>query len=255
MLDSRRSVAILLSSLLSMYTQSSFASLAACLFDWNLYRPMLALNLGPDFVKVGRAQTLTLLPPFQNHYTSANASANVVDGGIFLGLERLITDELYADFGISGYADGQLTPKGDVWQFGLPEFSDLYYSYHIQHSRVMFTNKLLVSSLSFEGIHPYFSWEIGAAFNRASGYQETSLVDMAVPTAPFANHNQISFTWGVGVGLDYDINRHVRVGVGYQYADLGSASLGLTTAETTTETLVLSNLYTNQVRAQLTLLF
>lgn len=50
------------------------------------------------------------------------------------------------------------------------------------------------------------------------------------------------------------INSHMRIGVGYQFADLGSASLGPTLDATTTETLVLSHLYTNQLRFQLTYL-
>ena len=71
---------------------------------------------------------------------------------------------------------------------------------------------------------------------------------------PFANHNQSAFAWGLGVGLDYNLNQHIRAGVGYQFADLGSVSLGVTPAESTTQTLGLSHLYTNQLRFQFTFL-
>ena len=71
---------------------------------------------------------------------------------------------------------------------------------------------------------------------------------------PFTNHKQSSFAWGLGAGVDYNLNRHIRAGIGYQFADLGAVSLGITPAESTTQTLGLSHLYTNQLRFQFTFL-
>lgn len=146
-----------------------------------------------------------------------------------------------------------MTIKGDVWQFALPEFDDLSYTYHIHHARVMASAKLLTTLIQ-PSLHPYVSGEIGAAFNQASGYKETPLEVGAIPTPPFSNHSQTSFAWGVGVGVDYNLNQQIRLGVGYQFADLGSASLGQTTAELTTQSITLPHLYANQLRFQLTIL-
>ena len=215
------------------------------------YMPLITLTVGPDFVNAGRAQTLTLLPPFQNHYTSTNNSQTVVDGGFFLGVERSLFLS-NAQFGLSGYVDSTLSPKGHVWQFGLPKFDNFTYGYHIDSVRVMFTNKLLTALSGHPTIHPYLSWEIGAAFNRASSYQETPITPLAIPLIPFSNHSQSTFAWGAGLGIDYTLNQHVRAGVGYQFANLGSASLGATTVATTIQTLSVSHVYTNQLRFQLT---
>ena len=218
------------------------------------YRALATLTLGSDFVQSGQSQTLTLLPPFQNHYTSTNSTETVLDGGLFLGVEWTLTSPFSGQLGVAGYGDTAFTPQGDVWQFASPGFDTLSYTYQVQHSRLMLAGKVLSTLPQNQCIHPYVSLELGAAFNRASAYQETSLVPGVLPMSPFSNHRQTSFAYGVGLGVDYSLTPDIRLGMGYQFANLGSASLGLTSAETTTETLSLSNLYTNQLRFQLTYL-
>jgi Outer membrane protein beta-barrel domain len=216
--------------------------------------PVITATAGPDFVNPGQAQTLTLLPPFQNHYTKANTSQTVADVGGFIGVERVLTEKLSVQLGVSGYWDSQMTVKGDVWQFTLPEFDDLGYTYRIHHARVMAATKFLTTLSQYASVHPYVSGELGAAFNQASGYQETPLEIGAIPTPPFSNHSQTSLAWGVGAGIDYNLNQQIRLGLGYQFADLGKASLGQTTAELTNQSLSVAHLYANQLRFQLTIL-
>jgi hypothetical protein len=222
--------------------------------ELRLYHPLVTFTIGPDFVRQGQAETLSLLPPFANYYTNTNSSTTVFDGGIFVGVERAFADKLSVQLGVSGYRDTQMSPKGHVWLFTLPEFDTLSYTYHIQHTRVMAEGKFLTSLCSYPSLHPYVSWGLGAAFNEAQNYQETPFIAGAIPTAPFANHTQTSFTWSVGVGFDYTLSAHTRFGVGYQFADLGSVSLGPTPAATTNQTLSFPHLYTSQLRFQLTLL-
>ena len=165
-----------------------------------------------------------------------------------------MTKRFSAQLGIAGYGDTTFKPKGDIWQFAMPQFDVLSYSYQVQHARVMLAGKVLSIMPKYEAIHPYVSLELGAAFNRASAYQETALIPGVLPMSPFSNHSQTSFSYGVGLGAEYTVNSHVRLGLGYQFADLGGTSLGFTADETTTATLSLSHLYTNQLRFQLTYL-
>lgn len=67
------------------------------------------------------------------------------DAGGFIGVERVLTDKLLTQVGLSAYGDSRFSPKGDVWQFGLPKFDNFAYFYHISHARVMFSNKLLTT--------------------------------------------------------------------------------------------------------------
>jgi opacity protein-like surface antigen len=218
------------------------------------YQPVITVTVGPDFMNAGHAQTLTLLPPFQNHYTSNNASQTVVDVGGFVGVERAISHRISAQLGVSGYYDSNINPQGHVWQFALPEFDNLKYKYRIQMARAMVSGKILTSFADYASLHPYVSWEVGAAFNRASNYAEKALIPTVIPPAPFASHSQTSFAYGVGVGLDYNLNEQIRVGLGYQFADLGAASLRGCPDALTNQTLRISHLYTNQLRFQLTYL-
>lgn len=219
--------------------------------DW---RWVSTLTIGPDFVSPGQTQTLTLLPPFQNTYTKGDTSQTVADAGVFAGIERKFNSKLSVQLGASWYVNTQITPSGSVWQFTLPEFHDLNYAYHIHHTRVMVTTKLLTTTPQYSRLHPYISGEVGAAFNRTRDYQESPFEIGALPMASFVNHNQTSFAWGVGLGLDYNLSQHVRLGAGYQFSDLGSASLGPTPASLTNQTLNLSHNYANQLRVQLTIL-
>jgi|LauGreDrversion4_2_1035121.scaffolds.fasta_scaffold53868_2 opacity protein-like surface antigen len=224
------------------------------LFDLQKDRALATITLGPDFVQSGQSQTLTLLPPFQNHYTNGSQNQVVFDGGGFLGIERTLSEQFTAQLGIAGYGDSVIKSQGEIWQFNLPNFNGLSYSYKVRHARVMAAGKLLGTFPIEPAIKPYISFELGAAFNKASEYQETILVPGYKAMSPFSNNSQTSFSWGVGLGYDFSINAHIRIGMGYQFSDLGKASLGPSLDSITSNSLVLSHLYTNQLRFQLTYL-
>jgi opacity protein-like surface antigen len=239
---------------LSIISQAASAGTMGNVAPTSSIHPLLTFTIGPDFVKAGREQTLSLLPPFENHYTNDNTYQTVLDVGGFLGFEYAFSNQFSTQLGVSGYYDSNLNTKGNVWQFALPIFDNLTYKFKIQHARVMVGGKVLSALSSFTSLHPYFSWEVGAAFNRALNYEETPIVPTVLPTTPFADHTQTSFAYGVGVGLDYNVSKQIRVGVGYQFADFGSVSLGPTPAALTNQSLSIPHLYTNQLRFQLTYL-
>lgn len=238
----------------SLIGNQSLAGTMGVISDyWGANKKVATVTLGPDFVYQGGSQNVTLLPPFQNTYASDRRWKSVGDFGGFLGIEHTVTDWLSAQVGVAGYGDSAIPISGAVWQFTVPAFDDLHYSYRIHHSRVVFANKLLTTIPRWQAAHPYFSWEIGGAFNHAERYQEHAVISGVNPAAPFASQSHTALTWGLGIGIDYSINPHIRTGIGYQFADLGSASLGATTAATShNATLSLSHLYTNQLRFQLT---
>ncbi len=218
------------------------------------YHSLLTLTIGPDFVNQGRPEYLTLYPSYQNYYTNSHGNSTVFDGGGMLGFERTVSDKWSLQLGASGYGNSQIKAQGDIWQFGLPIFNNLAYSYQIQHARVMAEGKFLTQFSKAPLWRPYVSWQLGTAFNIAKSYQEVANPDRTPMATPFSNHTQTSFAWGVGVGADYLWKEHVRLGVGYQFLDLGAASLGSTTAAATNQTLSFPHLYTNQLRFQLTYL-
>lgn len=213
-------------------------------------KKVLTVTLGPDFAYQGDSHNLTLVPPFSNTDASSKHWEVVGDFGGFVGIEHKCKKWLSIQTGIAGYGNTAVPITGKVLQYGVPDFDNFRYSYHVNHGRIMFSNKVLTTLNRYPKLKPYFTFELGAAFNRATAYQETPLIDLP-PMAPFANHSKTSFTWGLGFGEDYTINDHFRFGIGYQLADLGAASLGMTTAETTDQTLEVAPLWSNQLRFQL----
>lgn len=165
-------------------------------------------------------------------------------------MEHKQTEQLSWQWGLSGYFNSQISSSGHVWQFAQPEFDNFIYGYTIQSKRVMATGKLLGTIK--QTIHPYVSCELGAGFNRASAYKETSLIIEAVPMAPFSDRTHTSLAWGAGGGIDVNINATLRLGLGYQFANLGKTSLGVSPAQRTQQTLSLPHLYSQEVRFQLT---
>ena len=242
---------LLLGSSLVCVSQLGYAggNLVSSSVDSGL-RSFVGFTLGAEFTRTGHTQTLSLLPPFSNHYTSSTSYQSSALLGLGMGLERRLAEQLSWQLGLSGYFNTEMRSKGHVWQFALPEFDNFIYDYRIQSKRLMATGKLLGTVK--QTIHPYVSGELGAGFNRASSYRETPLAFEEVPMAPFSDRTQTSFAWGVGVGVDVDINTGLRLGLGYQFADLGKASLGRSPAQLSQQTFRLPHLYSQEVRFQLT---
>ncbi|WP_298624180.1 hypothetical protein [uncultured Legionella sp.] len=213
-------------------------------------RALASMTLGADFIRSGHAQTIRLLPPFANHYTSDTSYQSSGLVGLTLGMERGFSEQLSWQLGLSGYFNTAIKSSGHVWQFALPEFDNFLYDYRIQSKRLMATGKVLATLK--HTVHPYISGELGAGFNRARSYRETPLIIEAVPMVPFSNRTQASFAWGAGVGVDVDISTALRLGVGYHFADLGKASLGVSPVQFTQHTLSQPHLYSQEVCFQLT---
>lgn len=218
------------------------------------FKKVVFLSAGTDFVHTGYSQTLTVQPPLQNAYEANSSWTTVGDFGGFIGIEKSLSQRMRIQSGIAAYGDTDITASGDVWQFALPVFDNFRYSYNVSHARVMFSNKLMTNLSNYEAILPYLSFELGAAFNRAHYYHESLIEPLAVPMYPFNPKSTTSFSWGVGVGADYILKEHLRVGINYQFSDLGSTSLGSSPSATTSQTLTMPHLWTNQVHFQLTYL-
>jgi opacity protein-like surface antigen len=105
-------------------------------------------------------------------------------------------------------------------------------------------------------LHPFASVGIGAAFNQAYGYS-TNVPAFLTFTPQFASHQTTSFTYSVGLGMDFDVEKNWRLGANYRFTDLGKANLGAGNIDVFpfTSTLTQSHLYAQEVMAHVTYLF
>jgi hypothetical protein len=100
-------------------------------FNSNI-RSFAGITAGADFIDTGHSQSVTLLPPFNNHYASDSSYPSSGSLGIGGGVEGHPSERYFWQLGVSGFFNTLATNSGEVWQLGLPEFNNFHYSYNVQ---------------------------------------------------------------------------------------------------------------------------
>ncbi|MEO7049215.1 MAG: outer membrane beta-barrel protein [Ferruginibacter sp.] len=142
--------------------------------------------------------------------------------------------------------------KGSLAQGADAQSEDQYsYHYSVLARQVLVEGKLLYRFR--ERYFPYFLLGLGTAFNKASSYG-TNVPPFSTFTRQYQNNTQTSFSYAIGLGVDVDVINHLRLGIGYRFADFGQVQLGKSTIDTTSVggTLTQTHLYANEILAQLT---
>lgn len=228
-------------------------------------KPVVTLSFGADSfnVKPSNAALVFSSPDssvsLQNSYVSTKLSDTEAVGGVFLGAEFPVNSVLHLQLGASYYNDVDgAQMRGDIYHsvVGMPPLSSManaYYTYEVQSQRVLFESKLLWMMKS--QFHPYVDIGLGEAFNHSKNYMETSYPydgGSSFPMNPGLGNDSVdSFTYMAGLGIDVDLGRLVRLGVGYRYVDLGQSRLSTTPIEQGATTLKNNSLTSNEFLVQL----
>jgi len=197
------------------------------------YLPYITLSGGQLVTKPGQDQTVNFSPEYWKTLVANRHVRFPLFGGISLGAQAQISNRWEAAVGLGYYQAQDIKLNGEVLQYSSPEFYNLNYEYHIQPKRVMLEGKW--STVFNTVYHPYFAAGIGISRNHSTGYEETSLQTYAVPDLPFMDATSTGFAYNLGLGLDVDVDPNCRIGIGLQFADWGTAELGLSPAEVTNE--------------------
>lgn len=222
----------------------------------SFWRPLVTLSGGGLWTThAGKSQVFPIIDSSRYSYAIDNGNQSKGIFGAFGGVEFALNPMWALQLGVSYYQAGKFHPSGILTQGVDPQSSDQFaYGYNIQSRQVLAESKLLMNYR--ERFHPYISLGLGGAFNKASNYHVTYPRFLTF-TPKFEDASKTSFSYNLGAGLDFDVTSHIRVGVGYRFADLGKVSLGQGRIDTTpiNSTLNQSNFYTNQVLAQLSFLY
>jgi opacity protein-like surface antigen len=170
-----------------------------------------------------------------NQYVTNTKTDTSYGGQLFLGSEPYKQAYFKINLGITFGFFNSLNTDGVVNQFALPDFDNLNYRYSVRNLSAMATMRVLF--LPSKKWQPYIDGGVGFANNEASGYNETPRIMGAEATSPFSDHSTNSFAYSIGAGLMYHLNQVLSLGIGYQYADLGTAKLGVSADQQTTQTL------------------
>jgi opacity protein-like surface antigen len=211
---------------------------------------VVTLSPGIAFENNGQTQSVLLETSpqkFSNHYIANHHWNQSFLAQVFVGQAYVIPmqSKLTLNLGATlGYVN-DMKLNGVVQQFGLADFDNLTYRYTVNSLSAMGTAKVLYAFT--QNLQPYMDASLGFSNNQASSYGETPRILGAVPMLPFGDHSTNRFAYSVGVGCMYASRTPLSVGLGYQFSDLGQASLGVSAAQQTSQTLSLNHLYVHQV--------
>ena len=243
------------------------------------WQPLVTLTAGAAFNNdTGNSQYFPSPNPVQDayyNYAANNSQESVLLVGGFIGAERKLARNWNIQLGLGYYQPGIYHAKGTLTQgpaiigSGAPDIdasSQYPYRYNIKTQQLLVESKLLFTTHNI--FHPYITAGIGAGFNNVYGFSaDITPVDTTL-TNHFNSANTTSFSYRVGFGIDVDLTKQVRLGLGYRFADFGSTKSGTSVidsgginndgtvnpAVTSNNRLTQSHLYTNDVVAQLTYL-
>jgi opacity protein-like surface antigen len=157
--------------------------------------------------------------------------------------------------GVGAYTAGSFESKGKVYQFGDPAYYNMDYKAKLRSTRVMAEFKIAKvfdTTRANVTLLPYLTAGLGAAFNNMHHYRETVTTDTAVAMLPFSNKTTIAFAYQLGLGIDCKFDQHWMVGIGYLFANLGTARFGASPAQDTNNKFKTKNIHSNNILANLT---
>lgn len=246
-------------SILSIFSLFYFSPIIAACCSSYVKCPHIIASVGAGAgysANVGARQTFPTLNRITDQrfeYVPKDKNQTVGVFNLFLGGEWPMTPFFDLQSGLSYYKLSTFSPQGTLTQTtgGAAPFDTFNYSYHVKTQQVLFESKVLYSYKCF---HPYILAGLGVAFSRVNDFNAN--VPSFIPASRvYSNKMTTAFTYTVGVGLDYDIMRYVRIGVGYRFSDLGKSALGSAQINSIVVpgTISQSHLYVSEGLAEVTL--
>jgi opacity protein-like surface antigen len=187
------------------------------------YRYIIGLDIG-----ISATTTLGNTTSFPLGYSTFNYSANnTIDDPLRFGavLRRSfqLSPHHALQLGMSYHYTTNMDVDGSLQQGISPPFYPFTYHYSIDSSQVLAEAKLLQQWRDV--FYPYLIGGIGAGFNRAKNYS-TSIPDYLTFTPYYVDKSTTSFSYTVGLGIDFLKFQSLSLGLGYRFSDLGRAELG-----------------------------
>lgn len=200
----------------------------------------------------GQSQTLTLAPDIVKNYKADNDTRWEAGGEIFLGIQVPLPKSLRGQLGLAFAIANDATLSGDILDDSNQQFDNYNYRYQINHRHYALKGKLL-GDLGCD-LFPWISAGVGVGYNSAHSFTNTPSISEAVRSPNFSGNTIRAFTYSVGAGFQYAINKSKswQVGLGYEFSDWGKSKLGRARGQTQGAGLTMNHLYTNAILANIT---
>lgn len=224
-------------------------ALFSSLYDTFKSSGIATLSVGPVWESAGNTQTFYLAPAIEKTYAANHSSHPLVDGELFLGIQKPLRQTLQGQIGLAVATTGNAGLSGTIWDDADPQFNNYTYQYQVRHTHLAVKGKLL-SDRGYV-LRPWISASLGVGFNQAYGFHNTPTISEAAPTSNFISNTQTSFTYTLAIGIQRAINKHMQAGIGYEFADWGQSQLARAPGQSLSGGLSLSHLYTNGLQISL----
>lgn len=228
---------------------ATLADTSASLFSNNQYA--IGVDLG-----IGKPTNLGSATTFSSGYSTFSYSSNTNNSDTFISgisISKLFTlDPFYTlQVGGSVHHISNMNVTGNLEQGISAPYYQSTYSYSVSSYQYLVDAKL--SRQWVTDYFPYVYLGLGMASNTAHDYS-TTVPDYLTVTPDYSNNTTNSFSYSVGVGVDYFVKPKLSIGLGYRFIDLGKVELGSGVVRNTNVGVQLSqsNLYMNALFAQLT---
>lgn len=213
---------------------------------------IVTLSLGPIFEGAGNTQTFYLTSSTENTYSANHNTSALIDGEIFLGVQKVLRERLDGQIGLAVATTGNAPLSGNIWSEADVQLNNYTYNYSVNHTHVALKGKLLFDNDFI--LTPCISGSLGIGFNHSYGFNNTPTIYEAVAMSNFSNNTTTAFTYTLGIGVERTLSSNWQMGVGYEFADWGKSQLGVAAGQTLNTGLSLSHLYTNGLLFNLTYL-
>lgn len=189
----------------------------------NQFYPVLKLTAGVASAELGQNHLFSI-GDNQFDYSANQHSYTEFFPGAFLGVEIPIQAKMNIQVGIS-YSQLPIFPENGILTQGVDaQSADQYgYNFDIRSQQVLAEGKLLWHP--YANLNPYLLFGIGAAFNEASAYKTSLGCTNLSLTPSFGNASNTALSYSLGLGMDVDVVKNFRLGVGYRFTSLGTSEL------------------------------
>ena len=207
----------------------------------------ISISAGPSWTNSGSSQTIALQPDLIKSYVpqSRTNTNGLVNGEIFLGVQKKILQQILGQVGIAFYVSSPKKLKGYIQEDGSPDFQNYAYQYQVRHEHIALKSKWIFEQS--RQINPYIHGGIGLGFNRSYGYSITPLIFQELPSPPFQSNTHVALSYSLGAGFQHALSQHCTVALGYQLVSWGASNLDPASGQTSSKGRGLNNLYSQGI--------
>lgn len=199
------------------------------LFSGQYAHTVLSINAGYSCLE-GSQDNQVYVSNGGNTYTYSPSKTNCQSKnyGFFIGnaysFSKLFTKPALVQVGFD-YLNFANTSFTGVNSVGItPALTHYNYAYKLQSQQVLANIRLIIESK--KSFFPYLEGGIGTVIHKSHDYQvSTNQTGSINLTAHYNNLTTTRLSAALGAGAEKDINAHSRIGFGYRFNYLGSASL------------------------------